>query len=333
MKELKKGVAGSVTMKKSILSAAIAAYALALSVDLSADQSWSYTYNTFDLVASADGPRSDVSDTTNFTYDAQGRRTSVTNALGQIVQMLDYNGRGLAQRFIDSNGVETQLTYHPRGWLATSTVKDPAGNIANDVLTQYTYDDVGQVVKITQANGAELSYEYDGARRLIAVSNHEGERIEYTVDAAGNRTSESVKSASGSIKRLSTRVYDELSRVTKIVGANGQAADYSYDVNDNNVQTVDGRSNTATQSFDALNRLVQSADANGDTTQYTQDASNRLTQVVDPRGVTTTYTYDAFDNVTQLSSPDSGVTNMTYDDAGNLIIRTDARGVVSQYRY
>ncbi len=320
-------------MKKNVLSLAVTACVLGAPIDLQADQSWTYTYNTLGLVATADGPRSDITDTISFAYDSQGQPITITNALGQVTQLLDYNDQGQAQKAIDSNGVETQLTYHPRGWLATSTVKDPAGNIANDVTTQYAYDAVGQLVKITQANGAELNYEYDDARRLIAVSNHEGERIDYTVDFAGNRTGESVKSVSGSIKRLSTRVYDELSRVTKIVGANGQTADYSYDVSDNNIQTVDGRSNAATQSFDALNRLVQSTDANGGITQYTQDASNRLTQVVDPRGVTTTYTYDAFDNVTQLSSPDSGVTNMAYDDAGNLITRTDARVVVSQYSY
>ncbi len=320
-------------MKKNVLSLAVTVCVLGAPIDLQADQSWTYTYNTLGLVATADGPRSDITDTISFAYDSQGQPITITNALGQITQLLDYNDQGQAQKAIDSNGVETQLKYHSRGWLATSTVKDPEGNNANDVTTQYAYDAVGQLVKITQANGAELNYEYDDARRLIAVSNHEGERIEYTVDAAGNRISESVKSVSGSIKRLSTRVYDELSRVTKIVGANGQTADYSFDVSDNNIQTVDGRSNAATQSFDALNRLVQSTDANGGITQYTQDASNRLTQVVDPRGVTTTYTYDAFDNVTQLSSPDSGVTNMAYDDASNLITRTDARGVVSQYSY
>ncbi len=320
-------------LKRCALSAAIAASMLTHSANTLADQSWAYTYNALGNLATIDGPRIDVSDITAIGYDELGRQSTITNALGHVTKTLNYNGRGLPTHLLDSNGVETVLTFHPRGWLASSTIKDPSGDVAGDVSTHYRYDAVGQLVGVTSPTGSELNYEYDDARRLIAVSNHLGERIEYTVDAAGNRTAEAIKSTTGAIVHSLSRTYDELSRVISITGGNGQTSQYSYDVDGNNTQSIDGRSNTNSQSFDALNRLVQSSDANGGITHYTQDANNRLTSVIDPRGVETVYTYDAYDNLTRLSSPDSGVATMSYDDAGNLISRTDANGVVSHYQY
>ncbi len=298
-----------------------------------ADQQWSYTYNNLGQMASSDGPRTDVSDVTLYQYDQQGNRIAVTNALGQQTQLLDYNASGQPRRLVDANGVETLLSYHPRGWLASSTLKDPAGDGAQDATTAYAYDGVGQLIKITQPDGAEILYEYDTARRLIAVSNQLGERIDYELDTAGNRTGETIRSGSGDIKKTLSRVYDELSRVIQLAGGSGQVTDYSYDLNSNNIELVDGRSNSTQQQFDALNRLTRVIDADSQAANYEYDSQDRISRVTDQRGLSTQYHYDAFGNLTGIDSPDTGATGMVYDEAGNLVQRTDARGVVSQYQY
>ena len=96
---------------------------LAASLHSHADQSWAYTYNGLGMVETANGPRIDVDDTTTYTYDTSANLTSITNSLGQITQLTDYNGRGQPGKIIDVNDAETVLTYHLRGWLLSSTIK------------------------------------------------------------------------------------------------------------------------------------------------------------------------------------------------------------------
>jgi YD repeat-containing protein len=45
-------------------------------------RTWTYTYTAEGLLATVDGPRSDVTDVTTYTYDLLGNLTKVTNALG-----------------------------------------------------------------------------------------------------------------------------------------------------------------------------------------------------------------------------------------------------------
>lgn len=306
---------------------------LSYSKNLLATQTTSYTYNTQGAIETSDGPRTDVNDVTTYAYDNKGRVTSITNALGQIVSLSNYNVYRKPGRLFNANGVETLLTYHPRGWLLSSTVIDPQGNSANDVTTTYQYDSIGQITSLTAPNGNQLQYEYDDARRVTATQNSLDERIEYTLDAAGNRTGELIKASDASIKMTLSRTFDELNRVIGLVGAAGQATAFSYDANGNRLSDTNALNHTTSQSVDALNRVELVTDALNQDVTYTYDSKDRITSVTDPRGVQTTYEYDAFDNLTSQTSPDTGTTTFTYDAAGNLLSKADARGVSTQYQY
>ncbi|UTW46347.1 RHS domain-containing protein [bacterium SCSIO 12696] len=320
---------------KKQLGIAVTAGMLALGMSgiSHASQIWNYTYNSNGQMLTADGPRTDVNDITTYTYDASGNRNTVTNALGHLTQYLDYNGRGQPGRIIDPNGVETVLTYHVRGWLLTSTIKDTGGNAANDAVTTFGYDNVGQVASITLANGATLNYEYDGARRLTAVSNSSGERIEFTVDLAGNVTQEVIKDNGGSIVKTMAQTYDELSRMLTSVGANNQTTSYGYDVNGNTTSVTDGNNNQTTQTFDALDRLKDELRPLNQDISYTYDAQGNIKTVTDPKGLVTTYNYNGFGNLTSMVSPDTGTTTYTYDDANNRLTQTNANGVTATFTY
>ncbi len=322
---------------KHVFSQGLLTLSLAVSISVTpsvlAQQSTSYTYNSQGLVLTEDGPRSDVVDVTTYTYDTAGNRLSITNALGHVTQLLDYNGRGQPTRVIDANGTETLLTYHIRGWLTSITVVDPSGNATLNSVTNYTYDNVGQLIEITQPNGVVLTYTYDAARRLTGISNGLGESITYTLDNAGNRTAETISNSTGTITYTVTRAFDELSRVMDIIGAENQTTHFDYDVNDNNTAVTDPRTNVTNQTYDPLDRLEQTTDPANGTTQFGYDDQDRLTRVTDANGNTTTYTYDGFDNLTQVASPDTGTSTYTYDKANNRISMTDNRGVVVNYTY
>ncbi|HCF3706810.1 TPA: RHS repeat protein [Pseudomonas aeruginosa] len=307
------------------LGALALACALALPAQ-AAERAWSYSYNALGLIERADGPRTDVQDVTLYAYDSRGNLTQVTNALGQVTRLGDYDERGKPGSITDANGVTSSLAYTGvDGWLASVST---AGS-----TTRFDYDAVGQITRVTRGDGSWLSYEYDDARRLVAIGNNLGERLEYDVDTKGNRTAQRIKDASGSLVRQQQWAYDELGRLLRAVGAGGQTRSFAYDLNDNPVGETNPRQFAHSQAFDALDRLVGQSDPLGGKTQLAYDAQDNLTEVKDPRGVTTRYEYDGLGNLTRLVSPDSGTTTFEHDAAGNVIRRTDARGAVTEYRY
>ena len=254
-----------------------------------------------------------------------GDLESVTNALGQRTDYLEYDGNGRLLQLQDPNGVVISMTYHPRGWISSRT-KDGK-------TTSFAYDDVGNLTRITQPDGSFIAYEYDLAHRMNAIEDNFGNRIEYTLDAAGNRVLEQTYDDGAALHRQLTRVYDQLNRLQSLIDGNNDATGYGYDNNGNRSATLDADSNTTSFEYDALDRLIRTIDANLGETDMGYDARDNLTSVADPLNDVTQYTYDGLDNQTELDSPDTGVTTYEYDDAGNRIAATDARNVRVEYAY
>ena len=304
-------------------------------------RTWTYTYDSLGQLLTANGPRTDVTDITTYTYytsnDASGNYrigdfNTVTNALGHVTTISAYDAHGRPKTITDANGLVTQLTYTPRGWLATRTV--------GGLLTQFSYDNVGQLTQVTMPDNSFIGYGYDAAHRLVQISNAAGDKLVYTLDLMGNRTKEEVFDAGNNVVQRKNSVFDNLSRLaTELNAANTVIAAYTYD-NNGNVKTQTQKydavtTNDAITSFDydPLNRLTKITNALAGITQYNYDGVDHLVSVTDPKTLITNYTVDGLDNQKQLISPDTGVTNSTYDAAGNLKTSTDARGKVSTYAY
>ena len=277
-------------------------------------------------------PRTDVNDITTYGYTNTGLLNSVTNAEGHVTQFLDHNGRGQPTRVMTHNNIELLLGYHPRGWLETVTEvnQDP---LLPNFVTQYSYDEIGQVVSTTSPGNIVLTYEYDDARYLRAIENSLGERLEFNIDAAGNVTEELTKDNTGTIVRQITQMYDELSRLMDIIDADTHTTHFDYDVDNNVTAITDAKSQTTTQDFDALSRLSNQIDPLLNETEFDYDAQGELNFVEDARNNATSYQYDGLGNVHQTTSPDTGTSTYFYDSANNLIEMTDARGIQVQYTY
>lgn len=175
-----------------------------------ASRVWSYTYNSVGQVLTVTGPRTDVGDVTKYAYDGQGNLVTVTNAAGQVTTLSHYDANGRVGRIADPNGLITDLTYSPRGWLTSKSV---GGEVTN-----YGYDGVGQLTQVASPDGSTLAYTYDDAHRLIKVEDGAGNKIIYTLDLRGNRLSEKITDPNGALVRETTRVFDTLSRLQKITG-------------------------------------------------------------------------------------------------------------------
>ncbi|WP_187770819.1 RHS repeat domain-containing protein, partial [Cognatilysobacter lacus] len=305
------------------------------------------------LVTKLDGPRTDVSDIATYTYrmaDAVGCDTApttcayrrgdlwkVTNAKGQVVETLAYDGAGRPLSMKDANGVVTDLEYSARGWLTASKIRGAdASSETDDVVTRMDYYPTGLVQKVTQPDGTWTAFEYDAAQRLTAVSNNVGDRVEYTLDNAGNRVKEDTKDASGNLRRTLSRVYNQLGQMQAANDAYGYATTMTYDASGNADIVKDAKGRLTDNDNDPLNRLVRTLQDTAGIkaeTKFGYDALDNLTAVVDPKGLTTGYTYNGLGDLTKLVSPDTGTTAYTYDSAGNLKSKLDARGSTKQATY
>jgi len=282
-----------------------------------AAQVTTYSYTDNGLVSAIDGPRTDVDDSTHFAYDAQGHISSLTNALGQQWQYLDYNATGNPTRIVDANRIETSLSYSDGRITALSR----AG-----LTWQYSYDALGQLLTSTTPDGLQTSRSYDDARRLTTITYPDGSVLAFTLDAAGNVTQQTLTQADGKVVALQRAVYDELGRILTAATDQSQQQ-YQYDVVDNPTVSIDGKVQQSQQQYDALNRLVAFVDTTGKSTQYRYNTQDQLVSLTDANGAATSYSYDANGRLITQQSPDTGLTTYAHDEANNLTSITDARGL------
>jgi len=297
------------------------------------------------LLLTATGPRTDLTQTTTYTYyltdsstSKHGDLQSATDALGHTTTYLSYDGAGRVLSQQDANGVVTTFTYYPRGWLHTRSV--------GSATTTITYTPYGAVATVNDPDNITTTYSYDTAHRLIQIKDAMGAYLVYTLDAAGNRIKEQAFDSGNGVRRTFTRQFNTLGQLVDVIdGLNhtvfNASASGNYDGNGNLVHSVDANSIQRQQGYDALDRLTSTIDDyNGTdsltpntTSKFGYDALDRLTGVTDPSSLTTTYTYDGLGNRTALQSPDTGTSTDTYDAAGNRLTHTDAKGVVSTSTY
>lgn len=185
-----------------------------------------WTYNEHGQVLTHDGPRTDIADTTVYTYytdtvftgtdpNAVGHTVgdlwTVTNAVGKVTTHTKYDKLGQVLEMSDPNGVVTSYTYDARQRLLTATV--------GGQTTTNEYWPTGLLKKVTQPdNVTYVQYSYDDAHRLTRVEDNLGNSITYTLDNMGNRTAEEIKDPGGVLKRTIGRSIDALGRVQQVTG-------------------------------------------------------------------------------------------------------------------
>lgn len=304
------------------------------SVTPNVSRTWTYTYTSSGQVERINGPRTDVSDVTTYTYYACttgnkcGEIKTIKDALGHVTTFNTYNGHGLPLTITDPNGVVTTLTYDARQRLLSSEVGTD--------MTSYSYWPTGLLKEVTLPDSSTVSYTYDAAHRLTTLTDSLGNYLSYTLDAMGNRTAEQSYDPSGTLHRSHTRIYNALNELYQDINAANTTAvttTYGYDNNHNLTSSDAPLSRNTSEQYDALNRVSEFTDPNSGVAKLAYDANDNLTSVLDPRSLTTSYTNNGFGEVTKLVSPDTGTAKHTYDSAGNLKTATDARGVLATYAY
>ena len=236
--------------------------------------------------------------------------------------------------------------------------------------TQYTYDGVGNLTKITDAlgkstvseydangnltattdrNGHTTRYAYDAENRLIRMEDAEGSTTSYTYDANGQMTKTTSAmgaetsstydalgrqiSSADALGHVTGYEYDVLGRATKITYADGGFVAYTYDANGQVLTATDELGGVISYAYDANGRLIEMTDAMGGKTAYAYDAVGNVTSVTDALGGSTTYRYDETGNMTSATDANGNTTGYSYDALGRAVAVTDANGGVTRAEY
>lgn len=307
-------------------------------------------------IRSIDGPRTDVSDVTTYTYYAsdeascaaapttcphrKGDLWKVTNALGQVTENVSYDGAGRLLKRLAANGVITDFTYTPRGQLSAIKVRGQNnGTEADDAITTISYNSIGLISTTLEPDGKYSIFSYDAAQRLTTVENNTGSKVVYTYDNASNVIKVSSQNPASIPTMEFSQLFNALGQATTIADGYSTPFDIAYDQNGNVDTTTDPLFRVSDSSYDALNRLktsITNATGSGSVTaqiQYQYDARDNLVAVVDPKSLTTGYGYNGFDDLTAVTSPDTGLTSFTYNSGGLRQTSTDARGKTSTHGY
>lgn len=158
-----------------------------------------YSYDAFGRRLTEDGPRTDVSDVTTYTYYTCttglecGHLQTVTDALSHTTTYNTYNSYGQPLTMTDPNGILITMTYDARHRLASRTAAGEA--------TTLEYWPTGLLKKATLPDSSFMLYTYDAAHRLYKIEDGAGNRIEYTLDSMGNRTAENAYDPSTALAR------------------------------------------------------------------------------------------------------------------------------------
>jgi RHS repeat-associated protein len=316
------------------------------------------TYSLAGEVETVDPPG--AADAVTYTYGVPDRNGHLPDSrIDPIVgaTTFEYNAFNQRTKVTDPNGVATQTVYDTGPVAGGSvTLRRPrevrqlgASSPAQDLVTLYTYNALGDPFCVKQPEGNGVQYGYDAAGRLVeivrgtAVATPDAttcldtfpprERVVYILDDAGNRIVEQLERAPGggsfgAPDRRTTSVYScHLDKVTQEHGsdaAQNSVTEYCYDPSGNLFQVWDPNRNRASNpshptleyDYDELNRMVlltarpQSGSADPvAVTKYEYDVQDHLDKITDAEGNVTTYTTSDRDLMTQQES--SQVTGVT----------------------
>ena len=288
-------------------------------------RTWARSYNSFGQVLTADGPRTDVTDVTTYSYDVQGNMLSMENAAGHEYTYDSYDADGKLLSMTDPNGLVTEYAFD---------LRDRLGQVIdNGEATYYAYLENGVASRLTHPDGSYFNYFYDDASRLTEIHDSIGNRIVYTLDKQGNLVVEETFDSSNNLIQVIRQDFDPLGRIATNVGAENQVTRYEWDGNGNESSYTDPLLHSSISTYDSLNRLVSLTAADLSVINFAYDSQDNLRSVEDPRGLITQYAFNGFDEVSEISSPDTGSSRYEYDESGNLIYQVDSRNIESSFVY
>jgi len=245
-----------------------------------------------------------------------------------------------------------------KGLLSTKTV---AAASADQAITHYTYNSAGFVTQQTIDTGTTdpnvvTNFSYNNRGELITATDADGRSTNYTYDAMSRQLSKVVKDESGAILGTWTTSYTANGEVKQTVGARSVASDsvlryydgagrledevvnlsqalpngrgvtsssyaltsYGFDYSGNIILRIDPNDNVTTMTYDPIGQLLtkNTADLRSEAFQY--EPGGKVSQYTNPLGgITKTY-YTSTGQLRRQENPDGSILQWSYYTDGRL---------------
>ena len=235
-----------------------------------------------------------------YTYDAAHRLTAMQDNLGnRIAYALDAMGNRTQEQLFDPANALAQT--RSRVYSSLNRLFQELG--AQSQVTEYAYDNQGNVVSVKDPLNHTMSNQYDSLNRLKQVTD----------PALG----------------VTQYAYNGLDALTQVTDPRSLATGYTVDGLGNLTLQASPDTGTTINAYDEAGNLATSTDARGKSATYTYDALNRVVQIVWPEQ-TLHFEYDQGPNgngrMTGMSNA-QGNTLFQYDAHGRLVRKSQVTGI------
>lgn len=298
------------------------------------NREWDLTWNGNSQLLSVETPKGTTKTLTRSTTNNPFGEVTVVTINGKTSTQIDYFSNGLVDEVRTpipgqantGNRQTTNFTYNTYG--DVETIVSPGNNAGSTKTVSIDYGMTpkkGQPLIVTDPNGNDTTYAYTPRGQLETVTDDLGNSSEATYNLAdqvvlsylpetGNTGtersfSENVYPFPGGFL-LGVNAYDENEDLVRAVA-------YTYG-NEGELLTRTGSTEPVTLTYTNLYQTETVEDGNNNTTTYTYNTDGLLTEIDYPGATSTNFDQIKF---------------TTYDVVGNLMSRTDGRGIVTDYEY
>jgi len=270
-----------------------------------------------------------------YAFDANGNEIGFSDALGRVtrfvfdslnhqIQTIYPDGTGVTIGY-DANGNPVARTNQDgvvtlRGFdgLCRLCSVTSAVGTAQQTLTQFQYDEAGNLTAQIDGLGHTTTFAYDGMHRRLSRTLPGGQTENRGYDLTGN-----VLLATNFNGSVITNTYDVMSRlIARSSGANYQIM-FGYDTAGNRTGMIDP-SGTTIYVYDVRNRLASKTESwNAGPTislSYAYDGNGNVTKIHSSttNGVNLAYAYDSANRITNVLAGGTLAAGYGFDPNGNL---------------
>ncbi|MCL1824618.1 MAG: DUF6531 domain-containing protein [Betaproteobacteria bacterium] len=304
-----------------------------------------------------------------YTYDPQGRLSTVANRKGEITRRFTWHNTGPGRNLMASHSLPEGLTAYYRwdAFFDHPRVVEQWDGLGN--RWQIEYDTTSGTTQATDQRGCTQNWRWDGRYELLghtdAVGNAwqiernddgqivcaiqpNGGRWQLAYDQYGSLASQT--DPTGAVTRIQWRYQTCVLPETE-TDALGNVTAYVYDDWGNLVETRDARGttawtldrhgqplirtapggSTARWAWNDAGQITQETDCSGNTTRYEYDRDGNLLSLTDPLGHRTQYHHDPLGRLLKAELPDGTSRAWAWDVAGQLVREADGKGGVTAY--
>lgn len=244
--------------------------------------------------------------------------------------------------------LRTDHAYDARGQLQRSTVYASVAstglgvNDATASVTQYVYDQAGNLLSTVSPTTGTATRTYDGLGRVLSEKDALNQSTVSIYDDANRKTS--ITAANGLV---TTTVQDAAGRLVSVLQSSAASANlgqtqYFYDADGRLRMTQDPTGVRQWKLYDEAGRTVAEIDGNGSLTEYVYDRNNQVTQTI--AYATTVATAGLVDangkpasvalaGLRPAANANDRKTWRVYDSANRLAKSVDEAGAVTEYGY